>query len=402
MLLVSLLASIPLSTASPRNDFQWIHANGTSIVREDGTQIILRGANLDPLLNRANAFATYSTFLTTAKSMGFNVVRLPILWAELEPRLGEISTRYVDLIRRIVRLAEELEIYVVVDMHQYEMDGFPSWAVDKFGDPRDSAQVFWNDSLMQSKLAHVWMTLASDLKEEKAIFAYDLLNEPYGGTIPWDRFARIVRDFYSYLIFEVRRVDPKHTILFEPIDVCACTAVFGNQVPLRPQGTNLVFSPHLYVRGSARDLAFYVNGVQDLAVKKWSLPLWVGEFGGVDVQLADQNSMNRLNTTLNLFAQNKLGWAYWVITQTGMGPQPVDAHGRASSLLSNMLTNAVNLILAVVSIPPFVGETTDAQKPRSGFDFSTSMSNGLFVVSVLTLSIIAVALALVRSLRRNV
>ncbi len=357
---------------------------------------------MDPLLNRANAFATYSTFLTTAKSMGFNVVRLPFLWADLEPKLGEISTRYVDLIRRIVRLAEELEIYVVLDMHQYEMDGFPSWAVDKLGDPRDTAQVFWNEPLMQSKLAQAWMTLASDLREEKAIFAYDLLNEPYGGSIPWDRFARIVRDFYTYVISEVRRVDPKHTILFEPIDVCACTTIFGNQVALRPQGTNLVFSPHLYVRGSAKDLAFYVNGMQDLAVKTWELPLWVGEFGGVDVELADQNSMNRLNTTLNLFAQYKLGWAYWVITQTGTGPQPVDAHGRASSLLSNMLVNAVRLILAVVNISSPVGETTHAQKTPSGSSLSTSTSNGLVVVGVLTLAVIIVALVLVRSLRRNV
>ncbi len=400
-LLLSFVVSIPLSTALPRNEFQWIQVKGSSIVREDGTPVTLRGANLPPLLTSRTAFASYSFFLTAAKSMGFNLVRLPISWAELEPRFGEISARYIDLIRRIVRLAEEIEIYLVLDMHQYEMDGFPSWAVDKLGNPKEMAQVFWNDSLMQSKLAQAWMTLASALREEKAIFAYDLLNEPYGGMIAWNRFAAIIRDFYTYLISEVRSVDPKHTILFEPIDVCACTAIFGNQVALRPQGVNLVFSPHLYIRGSAKDLTFYVAGVHNLAVNVWGIPLWIGEFGGVDVELGDQNSMNRLNTTLNLFAQYKLGWAYWVVAETGTGPQPVDAHGRASSLLSSVLANAVNLILTVGNASSPVERTTDANKPLPALGLTTPALNGLLLVGVLTGVMIAFPLLLVRSLRRK-
>ncbi len=399
-LLVSVLASFPLSTAQPRNNFQWIQVKATSIVREDGTPITLRGANLPPLSNGRTAYPTYSYFLTAARSLGFNAVRLPILWAELEPRFGEINARYMDLIRRIVGLAEELEIYIVLDMHQYEMDGFPSWALDKLGNPKDAAQAFWNGSFMQGKLAQAWMILASALREEKAIFAYDLLNEPYGGTIPWNRFAAIISDFYTDLILDIRSVDPKHTILFEPTDVCACTTIFGNQIALRPQGANLVFSPHLYIHGSAKDLAFYVAGVHNLAVNVWGLPLWIGEFGGVDVELTDQNSMNRLNTTLNLFAQYKLGWAYWVIDETATGPQPVDGHGRGSSVLSNMLANAINLILAVGNSSPSVG-ATDAQKPLPGSGLSTPTSNGLLLVSVLTLIMIGVPVALVRFLKRN-
>ncbi len=340
----------PLADAAPSTGLQWLQVSGPTIVREDGIPVILRGANLPSLTIGSHAAASYDRFLDAAKSMGFNVARVPIVWAELEPAPGRLSVRYVNLIKEVVKLAEQREIYVVVDMHQYMFDGFPYWVTNRFRSIDDTAHGFWSDQSLQKQLIEAWVTLASSLKDERAVFAYDLLNEPYGGQIPWDRFAMIVNDFHSQLISEIRRVDPKHTILFEPVDICACTSIFGNQKLLRPQASNLAFSPHMYVRGPNKDLQYYSAALYNLSAYAWKLPVWVGEFGGVDVDVRDQNSLARLNTTLTIFGKYGLGWAYWQLEVTENGPQLVDAFGRASSVLTGIIARAVGL-LANVNLP---------------------------------------------------
>ncbi len=111
----------PLADAAPSTGLQWLQVRGPTIVREDGIPVILRGVNLPSLTIGSHAAASYDRFLDAAKSMGFNVARVPIVWAELEPADGRLSTRYVSLVQEIVRFAERREIYVVVDMHQYKV-----------------------------------------------------------------------------------------------------------------------------------------------------------------------------------------------------------------------------------------------------------------------------------------
>ncbi len=336
------LASLPPALALPSEGFQWVQASGPLIAKDDGEPIILRGTNLPPPYAYKKSTA-YALYLDVAKSIRSNVVRLPVLWSELEPVFGKINIQYVNLIREIVRLAEQRGIYVVVDMHQWRIAekfggrGFPSWVVKDFESIDAAALGFWGNLAFQRELVEAWKLLASYLKDEKAIFAYDFLNEPFAGSIPWNQFSVILTDFYAKLISEIRPVDPRHAILFEPTDVCACTSIFGSQIPIKPQGSNLVFSPHMYVRGPRKYLDYYVGALYNLTVKTWKIPLWIGEFGGEDVELQDQNSMDRLNITLNVLAQYGLGWAYWRLADIDNGPQLIDAHGRASRLLTDMI-----------------------------------------------------------------
>ncbi len=341
-LFLSLLASVPTSLALPSDGLQWLQVSGPSIAKEDGAPIILRGTNLRSLYAHKKA-AAYALYLDMAKSLRFNVVRLPILWSELEPVFGKINIQYVILIREIVRLAEQRGIYVVVDMHQWRIAekfggrGFPSWVVRDFESMDAAALGFWGNLVFQRELVEAWKLLATYLRDEKAIFAYDFLNEPFSGSIPWNQFSVILTDVHAKLISEIRRIDPRHAILLEPPDVCACTSIFGNQIPIKPQGSNIVFSPHMYVRGPRKYLEYYMGALYNLTVKTWKIPLWIGEFGGDDVELQDQNSMDRLNITLNVLAQYGLGWAYWVLTDTDNGPQLIDAHGLTSRLLTDMI-----------------------------------------------------------------
>jgi endoglycosylceramidase len=334
------LVFVPAATGLPNKPLaaeglQWLHVMGSSIVRDDGATMILRGTNLRPLDSPYAAVDRYALYLDTAKSMGFNAVRLPISWAELEPTPGRYSARYLNLVRKIVNLAEDRRIYIVLDMHQFRMSGFPSWILAKHRTADEAAFHFWSDLPLQTELVNAWKMLSSSFKDEKAVLGYDLLNEPYGGPIPWQEFAPTLNDFYSRLILGIRSIDTRHAILFEPVEG---VSLLGEHIALKPQGSGLVFSPHAYISGSAQHLEYAVSRLYNLTVNVWNIPLWIGEFGGAIVQIKDEESLNSLTVMLDLFDRYKLGWAYWILGETTGGPRVVDSEGHTSPLLTSMVT----------------------------------------------------------------
>ena len=335
LLVIAPAASAVSAPTATENDLQWLQVDGSSIVREDGATMILRGVNLPPLSRSGVASARYGAYLDVAKSMGFNVVRFPVSWAELEPSSGRFSAAYLDVVKKIVDLAAENGMYVVVDMHQFKMNGFPAWVVPKLKTPDQVAAAFWRDSALQLELVKAWMTLASVLKDRSAVAGYDLLNEPYGGTIMWQDFAPILNEFYSKLISGIRSVDDRHIIFFEPTEgVC----ILGEHIALRPAGTNLAFSPHLYVSGSAEYLDNIAQRLYNLTVSTWKIPLWIGEFGGSTVDVRKADTLHSLAVTLDLLDRYTLGWAFWALAESDAGPSLVDANGKGSASLTRIMT----------------------------------------------------------------
>ena len=324
--------SAPSSNGS---DLQWLHVNGHSIVREDGAIMILRGANVPQLARSSETLGQYGAYLDVAKSMGYNVIRLPVSWAELEPSPGKFSSAYLDSVKKIVDLAGGKKMYVVVDMHQFKTDGFPLWILPKLKSSDEAAAGFWRSSTLQLELVKAWKTLASFLKDRSTVAGYDLLNEPYGGTIAWQDFAPILNEFYSGLISEIRNVDAEHIIFFEPIEgVC----ILGQHIALRPSGMNLAFSPHFYVSGPADYLNNVAQQLYNLTVNTWNIPLWIGEFGGDRVDVTKADSLHSLAVVLDLFDRYSLGWAYCALSETNAGPRLVDENGRASASLTHIMT----------------------------------------------------------------
>jgi endoglycosylceramidase len=334
---------------------QWLHASGTSIVREDGATMILRGANLPGLDPSGVGPWAYAFYLDAVKSMGFNTVRLPVSWAGLEPTRGRFSTSYLDSIQKIATLSEKKEMYLVVDMHLFQPIGFPSWANFKTED--QAALGFWSSPALQAELTQAWKTLAAHLSDEKAVGGYDLINEPDPGPTQWQQFAPMLNDFYSKMITEIRSVDSRHMIFFEPVEG---TCILGDHIALKPQGVNLVLSPHFYVRGPSDYLENVASRLYNLTANSWNIPLWIGEFGGLTVGIKDQASLINLRFTLDLFDRYKLGWAYCGLAETNRGLTPVDRNGESLLLLTAILEriyptsyNAHNLVFFYNNTPRF-------------------------------------------------
>ena len=66
-------------------------------------------------------------------SMGYNSIRLGVLWAGLEPVEGEYNMTYLEQVVECVNIAEKYGIYPVLDMHQdvfnrrFCGNGVPDW-----------------------------------------------------------------------------------------------------------------------------------------------------------------------------------------------------------------------------------------------------------------------------------
>jgi len=341
-------------TAPATAGLQWLQVSGTSIVREDGATMILRGANL-PELDPGVSPDEYALYLDAAKSMGFNIVRLPVSWAGLEPTRGTFSASYLNAIQEVVTLSRQKGMYLVVDMHLFQSIGFPPWANFKTED--QAALGFWNNTTLRADLTQAWKTLASQLNDEKAVAGYDLINEPDPGPTPWQNFAPMLNDFYSKMIAQIRSVDSKHIIFFEPVEG---SCIVGD-IAFKPEGVNLVFAPHFYVRGPTDYLENVASRLYNLTANSWKIPLWIGEFGGVTVGIKDQDSLNNLRLTLDLFDRYNLGWAYCGFREeNNKGPTPVDSNGESSPLLTAILEriyptsyNAHDLVFFYNSTPRF-------------------------------------------------
>ena len=51
-------------------------------------------------------------------SMGYNTIRLGVLWAGLEPERGHYNMTYLDQVVACVDIAEQHGLHPVLDMHQ--------------------------------------------------------------------------------------------------------------------------------------------------------------------------------------------------------------------------------------------------------------------------------------------
>ena len=310
-------ALAPAIYATPTLSF--LSTRGASIVDSAGQEVMLRGVNYPGYEHDYFRLHTSAAYRTLALGFQFNVVRLPISWANLEPQPGTFNATYLSwYVGQDVQWASSAGMYVILDMHQYDWArrfggyGAPDWAVQNYAPNvtgmRQAVSDFWSNTDLQDHLIQVWVKIAEYFSNEPTIAGYDLLNEPwiYTSVMP-ELNATAVNAFYFRAIQAIRAVDPNHIMFLEP----------ANMNMNLPTKTNIVWSPHFYQLSFAPK--YYVQNFTILEndfVAKYKTfvidsgtPMWIGEFGAF---MPDNSSRATwTQDALTLFNRYQIGWAWW-------------------------------------------------------------------------------------------
>lgn len=116
---------------------------------------------------------------------GFSVVRVPVKWERLQPSLsGPLDEKYLGGLKQNVAWAKAHGTSVIIDLHNY---GRYSTTIN--GKRQGCVIDVPYDGEVRVKtadLADVWVRLSKEFKDESAVYAYGLMNEPHGmGSADW-------------------------------------------------------------------------------------------------------------------------------------------------------------------------------------------------------------------------
>ena len=156
----------------------------------------------------------YDNFITEEDfdiiaQMGANVVRLPIEYSFFsKERTIKDALNYIE---KIVNMAGERGIYVILDLHLVEgrqnSGGYCGTAkfYDKYDVSKDSKTV---DDEFQKYMSDLWGHIAFKFKDNVFVAGYELLNEPEGNL------AKLV-NYYNSAYKAIRKYDKNHIIIMD-------------------------------------------------------------------------------------------------------------------------------------------------------------------------------------------
>jgi hypothetical protein len=281
-----------------------------------GTQRVIR-QHIAELIGDEKTQAFYTAWLdhhTTKADIdamaawGFNSVRLPMHYAlytlpiDQEPVKGR-QTWIEEGFRRtdaLIAWAKANDMVVILDLHAAPGgQGNDLNIADR--DPAKPA--LWDDPAAQDKMVALWVELARRYKDEPAVAAYDLLNEPnWGFTDRADRNGcreqgnAPLRALLERTTQAIRTVDTRHIVVIEG----NCWG--NNYAGLLDGGLwdgNLVLSFHKYWDAPSHDSIAKVLALRDTH----HVPLWLGETG--------ENSNDWFTRTVALVEGEGIGWSWW-------------------------------------------------------------------------------------------
>jgi endoglycosylceramidase len=390
-----------------------LSTTGTWLTNSDGQVVVMHGLNevykVAPYEPSADGFSDDDAAFLAAN--GFNVVRLGVIWAAVEPDPGVFDDTYLASIEQTVQTLANHGIYTVLDMHQdgysslFGGEGAPAWASETGGLPNiqvggfpinalfDPAEqnalgAFWsnadapNGMGLEDDYAQMWEHVANYFNGNPDVAGYEIMNEPYPtssetlstllGSPNFD--SNVLTPFYNQTADAIRAVDPSTPIFYEP------NALFDFGLPTHlgaVDASGTVFSYHGYCEidlGSScfPDVSAITNNAEAYAQAQ-GIPALMTEFGTIGSTTNDATLIPPMQST----DQDAIGWTEWAYTGQG------DITGSPNT---EWLVDNPNL-------PP-VGDNVDTAKlatlaepyPQviSGIPNSWSFSDGTFQFSYST------------------
>jgi endoglycosylceramidase len=282
-------------------------------------------------------------------SQGFNLARVSISFALLEPELGQYDASYV---QPFLDLDQRLAAAGVYDLptlmqgmyaNQFDGDGFPGWMVYTDGAPNipgpfpqsylyDPAEErawdnFWANKPaadgvgLQDHFGQGLEYLARAFDTQPGFLGFDLLNEPWPGSqYPTcanpegcPTFDQELGAFYMRIIPYVRTADPEHLVFYEP------HALFdqGANTHIGSVGdSNAAFTFHNYCLGDQPGLPQSDPGQdcgteEQIVLNNADAQASQTGNGELEDEWGNTNSVPLLKRMVAEADQHMVGWSYW-------------------------------------------------------------------------------------------
>jgi aryl-phospho-beta-D-glucosidase BglC (GH1 family) len=331
----SLAASVPPPHYGDAS-LTWLRVSHGQIVDGSGRKVLLRGFNVDALVSYPHSPPAPLDEMdaTLMQRAGFDVVRLGIDWAQLEPERGRVDRTYLERVATTVDMLNRHGLYVVLDMHfrlgwspHFGYSGAPGWATLPVPNWNPLPQYSWSPSLSPAAFTSdtyfwlssdwkkdffsTWQTVATRFKDSPGVAGYDIFNEAHPLPIP----PRIFEKSYLWPMFKdaieaIGAVDSNHLYFVEGILLLSLDTVV-----IQLKAPNLVYGTHFY-EGSlvppsfAGDPAFLRSRFQQRVREAAELPapLWIGELG-YDLTLKTAGAY--ADVVLDVADDYGTGWAWW-------------------------------------------------------------------------------------------
>jgi endoglycosylceramidase len=343
--------------------------SGRWITDAKGRVVILHGVNMvykrPPYYPAATGFgADDAAFL---QRNGFNVVRLGVIYAGVEPTPGAYDDVYLNQIAATESLLASHGIFSQLDFHQdmynerFQGEGWPDWAVQDDGLPNAPQLGFPNNYFampallaafdhfwandpgpggvgLQDRYAAAWSHVASRFASAKHTVGFDLLNEPWPGS-PWvgcltlagcpDFDTQKLGPFYRRVFDRIRAVEPQKLLWYEP-NVLYNFGADTNVPAFGDRSTGFSFhlyctqglAPPPYTGASCPVLDEHVLSNADKRAQATGDALMLSEFGATDDLATIQSNVALADRHLD-------SWEYWHYcecqdpTTTGTGTQAI-------------------------------------------------------------------------------
>lgn len=324
LIITSVAVFVPRSVAQNR----FVSIKGHDLIKPDGQKLFIMGTNLGNWLNPEGYMFNFSktnsahfidemlrqlvgpdeaasfwkqfkeNYITKADidfiaSTGANTIRIPFNYRLFtdEDYMGETGMgNGFELIDKVIGWCKENNLYVILDMH----DAPGGQTGDNIDDSYGYPWLFVSEE-SQEKFCRIWKDIANHYKDEPAVLAYELLNEPIAPYFETDMLNSKLEDIYKKGVAAIREVDRNHIVIL------GAPQWNSNFKPLTDWtfDDKIIYSCHRYGgEATKKAIQSYID-FRD----KTNLPMYMGEIG--------HNSNEWQADFCRVMKENNIGYTFW-------------------------------------------------------------------------------------------
>ncbi|MBO0868089.1 MAG: cellulase family glycosylhydrolase [Micromonosporaceae bacterium] len=335
----------------------WLHVDGDRLADDSGRTVRLVGVGLGGWMNLENFItgypgneqdirramreamgqAAYDAFFDAftdgffadpdaalLASVGLNCVRIAVNYRHFEDDANPFKLKEEGFARldRVVQILARHGIYSVIDLHALPGRQNEHWHSDN---PTHRAE-FWQHPHFQDRVVHLWEAFADRYRDRPEVAGYNPINEPSDAT------GVVLPAFYRRLAGAVRAIDPRHILFLDGNRYSTDFSAFETGWEPLP---DTVFTVHDYaLPGIVQDTSYpgttrgeyFDRGMLEQTfrhrtefMRRTGTPLWVGEFGPVYPDPAqDEWRYRLLLDQLEIYREYGAGWSLWTYKDIGL------------------------------------------------------------------------------------